>query len=170
MSFPLVFAAAVVIFVVAQCATPTEGYGPWPGARAAETPPPLRSRPRDYRDVELRPTLPESRLPARPLGTAPQFRGGASDATDPLAPMAAERIPLKTEILDVFSPNVPAYEGKARLSSACLADDTTTIASILSGAQLPTGWTPLLGDLSAADPNSRGRNVSGLLRGVELSA
>ena len=187
MSFSLLVAAAVVIFVVAQA---REEYGPWPGARPADNPPPLRSRPRDYRDVELRPALPESRLPSRPvgaagptegdgaaapgaspLGTAPDYAAlacGVSDVADPVPPMRIGLVPLKAEIVDIFSPNVPAFEGKARLSSACAVDDTATIAALLTGSSGPAGWTP--GPAGRDDPSSRGRNVTGLLRGVELSA
>jgi hypothetical protein len=78
--------------------------------------------------------------------------------------MTLARVPPKTEIVDVFSPDVPAYEGKACLSSACAADDTTTIAALLDGSQVASGWSA-----DAAD-SSGGRNVSGLLRGVVLSA
>ncbi len=160
MNIPLIIAAAVVIFVATRGVS-AEGYGPWPGARAAEASPPLRSRPRDYRDVELRPAPPESRPPGS--YEAEKFYSDlacdAADFAEPSPPMAAERVPLKTKILDV--PGFPLDEtfGRCtRLSSACAADDTTAVAAILDEAQ------------PVSDPNSRGRNVTGLLRGVELSA
>ncbi len=191
----------------------SEGYGPWPGAQAAEAVPPHRSRPRDYGSVVVHEQSPEARRSSRavpPTAANPVIASASLDAAEPgttvpgVSPLGlgldyqqlscyagasgreeadgAEGSLLLSDLADgafanvidarrggargeVFalpgSDPIPAYEGPQPLRSSCSVDDgMTTLQTFVENARVP----------SPNDPNSRGRGVSGMLDGVELSA
>jgi hypothetical protein len=171
-----------------------EGYGPWPGSRAADNPRPLRSRPRDYRDFEILTTPPEARQPPRPALSVGNIAAALAVVNDDSAPangsddiaVVSQTAPLGfapdyTEIAcprpapaDDHRPPIPlalmraeagradpdmAYEGQTGMcSDNPYAEDEAVLAL---GAGMYN---------SGRDPTSLGRNVSGVLYGVELSA
>lgn len=130
----------VLLLISMHGSSGADSYGPWPGARPADDGTPVRSRPRDYRRVRI------ISPPTEREGQAPPScgMGGAQRLTAELT-----GVPGRT----------PAYLGPTPLASTCRTDDLEVVADMAGPARA-----------SSHDPNSRGRNVSGLLAGVELTA
>lgn len=136
----------VLLIISAYSAPPADPYGPWPGARPADDGDPVRSRPRDYRRVRiLSPPTEREAAPPVPCGAA------------------APQPPYSGPIAELYNVpgygETPAYLGPTPLASSCRTDDLGTVTTLSGAARA-----------ESHDPNSRGRNVSGLLASVELSA
>ena len=162
----LLIGAIMVVWALSQR---KEGYGPWPGARPALDPPPVLSRPLQVRDYRVREAPADATSRHWALAREDGSYGTYDLGADPLSPQASGAGMAGAATFD-------AYLGKEAECSDARTDDVAQAWLEVRRAGRETFGTPSGDFEGGADlmahvtERSSGRNVSGQLSGVELSA
>ena len=141
----LAIGAILVVWALARSGG--EGYGPWPGARAAVDPPPLHTRPHQVREYQVREAPPDSTGPSWALAQADGSYGTypVGDAGNSVA-------------FDSY------FGGELSKCSDTSTDDVAqTWVETRRAGEASDG-------IESVAKRSTGRSVSGQLNDVELSA